>query len=586
MLLRLSGAVPDELLTRARAWLAEGHRTEMAAAVVQVGAGLALDSADVTLLAELYAEAELPLSGLRRLGTGRPAAPGDVLPGLTFAAERPGAPTAAQVSAAPAVDAPQAPADAQPSAGERDGALDALLAEVAVMPSVRGVWVAWRSPANGAPWPPPRRVFVVETDGGADLAGVVARLQRVLAAAGEAAPQVEVHPRWIEPPARTLAARTRGASVYVRDPRPQGWAARCHLMLLWIAGFVPDDMLTACRAWLAQGRFTDVALTVAHQAALTGVELYREDIELLAEIRRAAGIAVPPGEDLVGIDEPHSLPYRFGPDATEPSETGFGRSLVDPVDPPDPRTETDAVPGAFLDAIRAEGRAVRAAWSAWRWPVDIARWPPPRRVFVLEVEDDVDAPALAAHLQRVLAAAGDPNVGVEVYPVWAGNLLPPYQVWASAQGLLVHLRDARPPLRPAPFYDEVDATGPRISPDHPVLSGAERALVLGYLRGGGLVWFGKVLVEDVLRPEAGEVVPTSVHTDGHWVWSDHSWYHLLEHHLAPHPELLAHIRRQDHVFPRVDAVDLQRARRRFTSMPESAGWGADPSEPEAPTGRE
>ncbi|MCM3922345.1 hypothetical protein ND748_11830 [Frankia sp. AiPs1] len=358
-----------------------------------------------------------------------------------------------------------------------------------------------------------------------------------------------------------------------------GWVARCHLMLLWIAGFVPDDMLTACRAWLAQGRVVDVALTVAQQAGLTGVELYREDVELLVEIRRAAGIAVPPEENLALIDVPPTPPYRFGPDRSASPTAPAGRSAA--AGGVDAAVRADGVLGALLDAIRADFGSVRAAWLAWRRPMENTRWPPPRRVFVVEVDEEADAPALAGHLQRVLAGAGDPDAGVEVYPVTADADLPTYQLWAREYGRRIHVRDARPPLRLVPFYDEVDGTERKISPTHPLLAGRERTLVLDYLRGADVVSHDPQLVGDILRPEAGDVVPTFFRTDGHWVWADPSWYYLLVHHLAPYPEFLADIRRRGYVLPPVDEVDRQRARELLESPEDSLGWANHFSTPRA-----
>ncbi|MCM3922344.1 hypothetical protein ND748_11825 [Frankia sp. AiPs1] len=204
LLLRLSGLVSDELLTRARAWLAQGRRVDVAAAVVQaaVPVDLALNAADVRLLDELYTAADLDARAVGSVRIGRPNRSGEAARGFRFSA------------------GPPAAAGEEPLA-EQDDVLGALLADVVTMPSVRGVWLAWRSAANGAPWPPTRRVFVVETDDDADLPAVTARAQRVLAGAGEAAPQVETYPTAAEPPSRTEQARTRGALVYVRGPRPE-----------------------------------------------------------------------------------------------------------------------------------------------------------------------------------------------------------------------------------------------------------------------------------------------------------------------------------------------------------------------------
>jgi hypothetical protein len=47
--------------------------------------------------------------------------------------------------------------------------------------------------------------------------------------------------------------------------------------------------------------------------------------------------------------------------------------------------------------------------------------------------------------------------------------------------------------------------------------------------------------QDVLNPEAGQVVPTSFRSDGEWIWTDTVTYYLEEHGLAADEELAAHI---------------------------------------------
>ncbi|MCM3924579.1 hypothetical protein ND748_23305 [Frankia sp. AiPs1] len=182
-------------------------------------------------------------------------------------------------------------------------------------------------------------------------------------------------------------------------------------------------------------------------------------------------------------------------------------------------------------------------------------------MFVVEVDEVGDAPVVAAYLQRVLAAAGEPGVGIEVFGGALEHELAIYHYWARDRGRLVYVRDARPSLLLAPIYDEVDETGPGFSPDHPLLDDVERARVLDYLRDcDALVNAGDEFDEDVLRPGAGEMIPMVFYTDGHWVWAEPTRYYLAEHHLAPHPEFLAHIRRRGYVCPPVDEVDRQRAR--------------------------
>jgi hypothetical protein len=56
-----------------------------------------------------------------------------------------------------------------------------------------GLWRAWRCPAMPTPWPPPKRLYLVQTASAEEpLPMLTARLQRSLVQAGEFAPQVEV----------------------------------------------------------------------------------------------------------------------------------------------------------------------------------------------------------------------------------------------------------------------------------------------------------------------------------------------------------------------------------------------------------
>jgi len=57
-----------------------------------------------------------------------------------------------------------------------------------------GLWRVWRTPANGSPWPSPRRVYLVQArhEDPGRLAGLTGRMQQALLHAGEQHPLVEV----------------------------------------------------------------------------------------------------------------------------------------------------------------------------------------------------------------------------------------------------------------------------------------------------------------------------------------------------------------------------------------------------------
>lgn len=85
--------------------------------------------------------------------------------------------------------------------------------------------------------------------------------------------------------------------------------------------------------------------------------------------------------------------------------------------------------------------------------------------------------------------------------------------------------------------------GPAFAPDHPrVEDGDERRALAVYLREGEPVVMTTGLMADVLDPERGGVVPMNFRTDGTWIWTDTVTFYLEEYHLAPEPDLLAHLR--------------------------------------------
>jgi hypothetical protein len=325
-------------------------------------------------------------------------------------------------------------------------------------------------------------------------------------------------------------------------------------MLLRLAGHVPDEMLTWCRRRLAEGRLVDLATTVTHTAVASGVAMTSDDVALLADLHRDAGIAAP-RHTRIPIGEIARMPaFEFA--AQRPAPRCAQRS-ADGAAPASMRAGgTDAVTEAI---VRAAGStpAVRVVWEAWRFPDNEAPWPPPGRVFVAEVEPVADLPAVTEHLQQVLGDAGETAPRVEVYPVGAEP--PPYQQFARNGAAVRYLRDDRPEVRLAPVYDGADDTGPWFDPDHPRLDGAERVLVLNYLSSGEPLMRTSARIEDVLLPEAGQLVPISFRTDGYWVWSDATWYYLDRHSLAPDQPFLDHIRGRDHLFTEVDEVGIQRA---------------------------
>lgn len=195
LLLRLAGRLPDELLTTARGWLAAGRTDELSRALTfaVLSAQLPMTGADVLALAALVIEEGGDPASLSAVPVGEADA---VVPWVFAAFD---------------------PATADGPAGTDP--VDAAAAEfVAGIDGVRGLWRAWRLPALPTPWPPPRRVFVLETATGADAASVGSRLQVALAAAGEVTPQVEAYPSGAALPAYQRLARAEGTLLWAAEP--------------------------------------------------------------------------------------------------------------------------------------------------------------------------------------------------------------------------------------------------------------------------------------------------------------------------------------------------------------------------------
>ena len=201
LLLRLAGKVPDGLLAQSRAWLAEDQVELVARAVAfaAVAQSVPLLGDDVVLLGELLGDYGADPSILSEVETAQY----DPAPLFGFRARR------------SSVDA-----ERRPVAAPLDEVDVAALAGVGEEPGLHGLWRAWRYPLNGSPWPPPRRVYLVEADPDVALVGLTARLQRRLAGVGETDPQVETYPVNAELPAYQRLALAYGVLLWASTPEP------------------------------------------------------------------------------------------------------------------------------------------------------------------------------------------------------------------------------------------------------------------------------------------------------------------------------------------------------------------------------
>ncbi|MBO2463362.1 hypothetical protein [Actinomadura violacea] len=69
----------------------------------------------------------------------------------------------------------------------------------------------------------------------------------------------------------------------------------------------------------------------------------------------------------------------------------------------------------------------------------------------------------------------------------------------------------------------------------------ERARFAGLLAAGAVVLASDVLDMDERDPARGRIVPSTVRTDGAWLWTDRLTYYVREHGLAPQPEMRRHL---------------------------------------------
>jgi hypothetical protein len=329
--------------------------------------------------------------------------------------------------------------------------------------------------------------------------------------------------------------------------------AACHRLLLRLAGTVPDDLTCQCRRWLAEDRTSDVGRSIAYAVLSQHVRLTDAEIDLLAELLGAAALDTS-ALSMVEVLDSEPLPkHAFAPSRADADRgTQLGAADDRPGPPALAAEPDDDVDRAMLARMDAEP-LIRALWRVWRFPGDGAPWPRPRRVYVVETDQDAELAGIAARLQAVAASAGETAPQVEVYPVHAA--LPGYQRLARAYGALIWARDPDPGLRLAALPDQVDAGADGAL----ALPTTEVARLVSYLRGGEPLLVTTARMPDVVNRARGAVVPMNFRTDGRWIWSDAAIYYLERYGLAPDPELVAHVRRLNYTSPEVDGAAIHRA---------------------------
>ncbi len=320
-----------------------------------------------------------------------------------------------------------------------------------------------------------------------------------------------------------------------------------HSLLLRLAGKAPDDLISQARAWLAEGREGEAARAVTFAVLAQNIPLVDVDIALLGELLDTDGA------DSSALTQVQLAQFDPAP------PYGFGATPPDTEPPPRPDdAPLDEIDLQATDAA-SEETGVHGVWRAWRYPADESPWPPPRRVYLVEVDEDVDPVELTARLQQRLAAGGETDPQVESYPVAAE--LPTYQRLARAYAALIWANTPAPDIKIAAVFDEVDAqTGPRFSGDHERLEDEiEARKVIDYLRAGEPLLVTTAQMDDVVDRSQRNAVPMNFRTDGTWIWTDTTTYYLERHQLTPDTELLEHIRTSQYRMPSLDGVAIHRA---------------------------
>ncbi|MFI2710491.1 hypothetical protein ACH495_10235 [Micromonospora sp. NPDC018662] len=343
--------------------------------------------------------------------------------------------------------------------------------------------------------------------------------------------------------------------------------AAFHHLLLRVAGWVPDELVSVARDSLVRGVTGDVAEMVGYAAATGRFPLVDRDVELLADALGAAPTVVRAGA------RPVLPPVVFS--RRRPAAPNHN---PDPdVDPDQPAAdELDQVDRVCVEAVGLESEeTANAVWRAWRSPDRPTTWPPPRRVYLVRVAADGDLLALvAARLQEVLEHAGEADPQVEVFA--EADDLPPYQRAALAGAALIWTADGTgtdPVVAVRPRVARLLDPGvqPGIAPGREELAGPERDRVLAFLAGGVPILASTAAMDDVVGGGRA-LVPMTCRSDGVWVWSDGVAYYLRTHGVAPEDEFLRHIRAAGYRAEPPDMVATHRATRALAESGAEAPW--------------
>ena len=516
----LSGRLPDPLIAQVRDWLGREDVAGIAEVLVTsaISLGVSVTPQEAEMLAAL------------------PAAPG----------RRPGLPDELRVSADAGFDQAPLPAfEPGPAADDTDRA---VVAAVFRTPKVTAIRRSTRSDGDDD-----RRVYLLEAAPGAELWQPAAEAQRALQARGVEVPRVEAYWNDETPTRYQQAALAASVALWTRPSLPnrgpslfgaavdrqrsaqvtewfqwdkEVWATltRLHRLLLRLAPALPVEPLAGLRRALAEGELAAFAGYLASVLAGSDLVLTAAEVALVREIPRQIG---EPGLDLTALDR---VPVGDPPDPS----TGFDLG-------PAPDDGLDAAPTVVM--MMAAQPGVVQVWRAWRGK-GIAAVP----VFLIEVDPGTAAWDVAFDAQLAQAPAGPAHV--EVF--WTGEPLPGFHLEALqvADPLWIATLEESPHtggVRTSGVYDFADEDGvPRFAAEHVRLPDpAECDRLAARMIAGDVVVRGAASSEDVIDPGRGRIVPEDHRTDGEWIWRSSAAYYLAEYQLAPHPDLLEHLRRME-----------------------------------------
>jgi hypothetical protein len=299
--------------------------------------------------------------------------------------------------------------------------------------------------------------------------------------------------------------------------------ADLYVLLLGLAGRIPDEGLAEMRLGLADGEEADLASLLAAEVGTGRLALTEDEAALTRVLFEECDTDPHVTDRAPRLESPPALPYRFGDEygITMPNGDGW-------------ESQKDAMDAVAVEAGERVGGLI-GIWRVFRH----AHEGPARRVYLAEAETQADVAELVAEMQYALTEASEDTPRVEVFT--EGTPLPSYHDAALGGATLVWAAEDTP-VRLARAFDGADPDGgPYFQEDHPRLEGPDGERVLAYLRSGELVLNTPGALDDVLDPGRLGAVPVGFRSDGRWIWPDAVAYYLKRHNLAPEPELIAHV---------------------------------------------